>query len=70
MAIELWWADTAVPSFTETDKEPDGESVFETWAQAKQAALSSAIDNREQWAACAREMRSLSKKEALNPYGT
>lgn len=65
MAVELWWADTAVPSFEETDKEPDGESVFATWAQAKQAALLSAIDNRNQWAACARDVRALSRKEAL-----
>lgn len=65
MAIELWWADTAVAEFHETDAEPDGDSVFATFEQAKQAAVASAADNRDQWATCARELRKLSKKEAL-----
>jgi hypothetical protein len=67
MAIELYWADTAVAAFEETDAEPDGESVFATWAEAKEAAILSAADNRDQWALCARTLRSLSKKEALKP---
>ena len=65
MAVELWWADTAVAEFRETSAEPDGDSIFATFEQARDAALKSAVDNRDQWAGCARELRKLSKKEAL-----
>jgi len=65
MSVELRWVDPGVPEFTETDALPDGRDVFATWPQAKQAALDAAIDNRELWAACARRLRVLSRKQAL-----
>lgn len=65
MSVELHWADTAVPEFTETDEDADGKYVFDTWPQAKQAALESAIDNREQWAKLVRDLRRMTRKEAL-----
>lgn len=51
-AIEVVFVDNAVIGFRWTDRTPDGDLVYKTFAEAKRAALATARANRDEWRRC------------------
>lgn len=64
MSYRIEWGDFGYCTITPTDAPPDGQDVHATWTGAKNAALHSAIDNRDQWAHHVRTIRAMTKAEA------
>lgn len=63
------WSDTYVARFTWTD-EPVGHDVFPSFAVAREHALVSARDERDQWAGTVRDLRALTVSDVEgNPDG-